>query len=298
MSLLFSTWACSAKPSAIEGAAGGTAGASTGSVAGSSAGSSAANSGKSSNSAGSGGNEFGNGTSGPLPMAQDTTGDPISSACVGQTQGAQEVQVDMYIMLDRSGSMLDTTGAGPTKWDAIRQALTSFVQDPQSSGLGVGLQYFPLGVAGVPETCSVDKDCGSGGVCSAKACLPPLIGRSSTFTQCLTAADCPLNSQGCAQFGLCSGDMTLACFSIGAGGCDAQGDCEPYAGECTNYGSCTISDYAAPAVAIAALPGNSDALVTSLTAEKPTGLTPTPAALSGALNLASSQATQHPDRRV
>ncbi|HEX4353702.1 MAG TPA: hypothetical protein VHZ95_12320, partial [Polyangiales bacterium] len=120
----------------------------------------------------------------------------------------------------------------------------------------------------------------------------------STFTQCLTAADCPLNSQGCAQFGLCSGDMTLACFSIGAGGCDAQGDCEPYAGECTNYGSCTISDYAAPAVAIAALPGNSDALVTSLTAEKPTGLTPTPAALSGALNLASSQATQHPDHRV
>jgi hypothetical protein len=248
---------------------------------------------------GSAGNNFGNPAPGTVPVSTDKPGDPLVSACVGQTQGAQEVEVDMYIMLDRSGSMLEATGAGPTKWDAIRKALTSFVQDPQSSGLGVGLQYFPLGAPGVPETCASDRDCGStGGVCSAKACLPPLIGRATAFTQCLSNADCPLNSQGCAQFGVCSGDDTLACFNLGKGGCQSMGDCNPYSGECTGYGSCVSGDYAKPAVPIALLPDNAAALVSSLTAETPIGLTPTPAALAGAISQASQQAMAHPDHRV
>jgi hypothetical protein len=224
----------------------------------------------------------------------------VDSACVGQTQGAQEVTVDMYIMLDRSGSMTEPTGAGPSKWDAIRKALTSFVQDPQSDGLGVGLQYFPLGTAGVPETCQKDSDCGSqGGQCLSKACLPPLFGAgSATFMQCLSDADCPRNSQGCAPYGVCSGDATLACFNIGAGGCQTMGDCDLAAGECTTYGSCVSGDYAKPAVPIATLPDNAGALALSLSSEKPIGLTPTPAALTGAIDMASQQAKQHPDHRV
>lgn len=53
--------------------------------------------------------------------------------------------LDMFIMYDQSGSM-GTGSNGVTKWDAIKKALTGFVQDPASDGIGVGIQYFPLSV--------------------------------------------------------------------------------------------------------------------------------------------------------
>jgi len=31
------------------------------------------------------------------------------------------------------------------RWDPVTTALKAFIQSPTSSGLGVGLQYFPLG---------------------------------------------------------------------------------------------------------------------------------------------------------
>jgi hypothetical protein len=252
-------------------------------------------------SVGSAGSDpFGNGQRGPLTTTGTITGAPVTSACVGQTQGAQETTVDMYIMLDRSGSMTEATGAGPTKWDAIRKALTSFVQDPQSSGLGVGLQYFPLAMSGVPETCAKDRDCGtSGGECLSKICQPPAFGSGSgTLSPCLSDADCPITSAGCVPFGTCSGDATYACFNIGAGGCQAMGDCNLAPGQCTSYSSCTSGDYATPAVPIDLLPANAAPIVASLTAEKPNGLTPTSAALTGAISRASQQAKAHPDHRV
>ena len=220
--------------------------------------------------------------------------------CAGETQRAERVQVDMYVMLDRSGSMLEDTGTGSTKWDAVRMALTAFVGDPASAGLGVGLQYFPLGAPGIPETCFTDADCGAnGGPCTARACLPPLVGNANaTFQTCLVADDCPANSLGCEPFGECSGDPTLACFDLGAGGCRAQGDCNPVAGQCLFFASCEPADYATPAVPIGALPDNGMALVDSLTAEAPTGLTPTPVALLGALSLCGSHAQSFPERRV
>jgi hypothetical protein len=227
-----------------------------------------------------------------------TPGAEVTGACTGTIQGAREVQVDMYIMLDRSASMQEKTGAGPSKWDAIGDALRAFVQDTQSHGLGVGLQYFPIGVPGVPETCSRDGDCGSGGACVSKACLPSALGGSTALTPCLSDADCPLFSQGCQPFGTCSGNMNLACFDIGKGGCQDQGDCIQYPGSCTNYASCSAGDYAKPAVPLAALPGNAAALQDSLSRTKPLGNTPTPPALSGALEFATGQARRNPDHRV
>jgi Mg-chelatase subunit ChlD len=223
----------------------------------------------------------------------------LPADCAGQTQRAAQVQVDMYVMLDRSGSMRAMTGAGATKWDAIRQALSNFVQDAKSSGLGVGLQYFPLGAPGVPESCSADIDCGAqGGPCTTKACKPPPTAQSFPFTQCVTNADCPTASPGCATFGMCELDNTLACFGIGPNGCQAQGACVPVQGECLGYASCAVADYETPAVPIATLPDNAAAVIASLDAEQPIGLTPTPAALQGALRHAAVHAQQNPSHRV
>ena len=243
---------------------------------------------------------FGNvsGDAGIPVMLEPPRPGELHADCVGDTQHAERVQVDMYVMLDRSGSMLEDTGAGATKWDAVRAALTAFVGDPASVGLGVGLQYFPLGTPGVPETCMSDADCGTvGGPCNARACLPPRVGNAA-FQTCIVDTDCPPNSPGCAPFGECSGDPTLACFDFGAGGCGPDGDCNPVAGQCLFYASCEVPDYATPAVPIGALPDNGMALVDSLTAEEATGLTPTPVALLGALSLCSSHAAMFPERRV
>ncbi len=61
-----------------------------------------------------------------------------------------------------------------------------------------------------------------------------------------------------------------------------------------HQGSCTASDYATAAVEIAALPGVSSALVSSIAAHSPTSGTPTSAALQGAIDHASSWAGAHP----
>jgi hypothetical protein len=206
----------------------------------------------------------------------------------------------MYVMLDRSSSMLELTGTGATKWQAIGEALSSFVRDPQSSGLGVGLQYFPLATPGVPDHCETDSDCGAkGGQCRSKACAPPAAGAAQfTVTGCFSNADCPSNSTGCVRFGVCSENSKLACFDLGPGGCLAQGDCVPYVGECSHADSCIVADYAKPAVPIALLPDNADALIASLSAAEAHGATPTSAALTGALQLAAQHASDHPDHRV
>jgi hypothetical protein len=119
---------------------------------------------------------------------------------------------------------------------------------------------------------------------------------------CISDLDCPLTSPGCAQFGQCSADPSFACFNLGAGGCQGQGqalgDCNPVAGECLLYASCDIADYASPAVGIGALPGNAMALMDSLTSEQPIGLTPSSVALAGALTHAADHASANPTHRV
>jgi hypothetical protein len=76
--------------------------------------------------------------------------------CGAETVKAIPLPVDIFILQDRSQSMLMPAMAGGTlsKWDAVKQALTSFVQSPAATGLGVGLGFFPpvAGNACTPAT--------------------------------------------------------------------------------------------------------------------------------------------------
>jgi hypothetical protein len=63
--------------------------------------------------------------------------------------------VDAYIMFDQSASMgepVPAPGTG-TWWAGAVAGLTSFVRDPAAAGIGVGLQYFPLGGV-APASCT------------------------------------------------------------------------------------------------------------------------------------------------
>ena len=81
----------------------------------------------------------------------------------------------MYIMLDQSGSMSDSVQGG-TKWSAVTGAINGFMALPASTGVGVGIQYFPLssGIMCNPDPfCFVDGDCGPQACGPCFGAVPP-----------------------------------------------------------------------------------------------------------------------------
>lgn len=104
-----------------------------------------------------------------------------------------QLPLDMFIMYDQSGSMNESAG-NTTKWDAIKTALTGFVNDPASAGIGVGIQYFPL-QTGSTTCVQGDPNC---------ACLPCCF-----FGFCLP--NCPASGSVCTS--TAGGDCTVADYA-------------------------------------------------------------------------------------
>jgi uncharacterized protein YegL len=67
--------------------------------------------------------------------------DPDAS-CAQTSAEAALVPLDIIVLLDRSGSMLGS------KWNGVTNAIVTFVTDPASAGVNVGLTYFPRGLNG------------------------------------------------------------------------------------------------------------------------------------------------------
>ncbi len=88
---------------------------------------------------GAGGAAGSAGSGGTMPNV-DFDYDPpaeVIETCVEEHVRAEPSPVDMYIIIDRSGSM-DTS----SKWKNARKALNAFFVDPAMSGMGVALSYF------------------------------------------------------------------------------------------------------------------------------------------------------------
>ncbi len=156
-----------------------------------------------------------------------TSGDNCSirvngSACMGVSYEPEPSPLDIYVMFDQTGSTLscvdptDVAGTDArckkTRINAIREAMSQFMADPESAGIGIGIGYF-------------------------------------------------------GQFPLGSTD-------------------------------CRDSAYTTPAVTIATLPDNANAMMTSLNSVIPTGETPTGAAIRGACSYAKEWKRTHVGHRV
>lgn len=242
------------------------------------------------------GNNNGNGGNG--------NGTGIDDACAADVKTAELLPLDMYIMLDTSSSMLDLTSAGGSKWDAVKAALEAFLKDPESTGIGVGLQYFPLVKPNAPSSCTSDAQCGDSGPCLLKWCYGAI---NIASVPCQGASDCVINGSSygpCVPIATCSKNDEYVCPTIGAK-CQATGVTEDL-GTCTaipdsvclHTASCDKAAYAAPAAAIAALPDAAAGLVTSIDAQMPAGNTPTGPALAGAVAQAAEWSSAHPTHRV
>ncbi len=97
-----------------------------------------------------GGNGSGNGSGGaaggfsfePGMAGQAGMGNaPEPEACASQTVVGERLPLDVFVLLDQSGSMTE----GEDRWGPVTAAILGFVDDPTSQGVGVALQYFPLG---------------------------------------------------------------------------------------------------------------------------------------------------------
>lgn len=230
----------------------------------------------------------------PDGALETSPSDSSDDACIGVTSEATLIPLDIYVMFDQSGSMEDKTASGATKWDAVKSALTSFLGDSASSGLGVGIQYFAYVNPGVPSTCTADTDCKGFGPCASPLGCDKDSVAAGVVIPCSTSADCKTGK--CVPVGLCALKPTNACFT--GANCGPFGPCNTLAKTCQKRESCNISDYAKPEVEIATLPGVKDAILKSLAAHSPTTATPTGPALAGAVQHASAWAKANPTHAV
>jgi hypothetical protein len=288
---------CSAgvKGQAGSGGSNGSGGSTTGSGGSSSGGSN-----------GSGGNSSGTGSS---SGTVDAAG--LDGACAASSVGAQPVPLDLYFLMDSSKSMLETTGAGTSKWAAVSAALDMFFADSGSAGLGVALKYFPDEQSGVAATCEANSDCGSYGPCDFRnTCVGAAQSTTDVTPLCQTNADC-----GCTTGQTCTTPCSriydcgtgkeddcengLCCAAgptAAAGACGSN--CTEYAGYCDQRDICSSSDYATPNVPLEILPDTSNALSSSLAGHTPDGETPTGPALTGAISWANQQLANNPDHKA
>lgn len=252
-----------------------------------------------------GGNTGGGGGSNDVggfsPGGSGGRGQGGADACAGVSVKAELVPLDMYILLDKSGSMADAAGKGPgalTKWEAVTAALEAFFVDPQSAGIGVGLQFFPIIVPNVPDTCTNSAQCGAAAPCFLHACEEQLL--LGNVVPCDVDAECGAGDS-CAPLGVCSANAGYVCLyqtpevSCGSG----LGQCvEITQSFCVNEDSCLAGDYAAPAVEIQDVASGAQSLLGAIAAQDPEGATPTAPALAGAIQHAREWAAANPGRKV
>jgi len=183
--VIVGAFCCSPSAGSIGTNVNGTSSGSSGAGSGSGGDNSLGGGGVASNNSSGGDGFIGNGTgsSGSTSQAGNDGG------CTRTTRKAEQVQVpvtttvttsspvDMYILYDQSGSMNDSTPKG-TKWDAIKAALTGFVNDPSSAGIGVGIGFFPSS----PPACTTS---GPNCFCLLSFCIP-LGGGSCTASDYAT----------------------------------------------------------------------------------------------------------------
>ncbi len=216
------------------------------------------------------------GSGGVLPANPEAGADVNMSdggTCSALKVPAEPYPLDMYIMMDQSGSMSSPVNLmqplGPTQWDAVKSAFVNFLNATPSTGLSMGIQYFPL--PAVPWS-SIPACSSSGSGCNANQVCADIGAGYHCMDKCSSAANCPPDFD-CHAFEDDNGNSVSLC----------------------NNDTCNEDAYATPEVEIAPLPGVNAAILASLDAHGPLTMTPSAPSLKGAIKHARAWATAHPD---
>jgi len=121
-----------------------------------------------------------NGKGGQAPEAGGTNTN-IGSKEPSVTGGyGDPSEMDLYVMLDQSSSLNDRVpGSTSIWWDVAVEGILGFLSAPSSSGVGIGLQYFPLGGI-APASCLADYT-------TPEVEIAPLPGNASPLAASLQA---------------------------------------------------------------------------------------------------------------
>jgi len=64
--------------------------------------------------------------------------------CLSDAREIGDITIDLFFTMDRSLSMRTVDrGSTTTRWEAVSQAMASFVNSSSSAGLGAGIEFFP-----------------------------------------------------------------------------------------------------------------------------------------------------------
>jgi hypothetical protein len=232
---------------------------------------------------------------------------PPAEACATEFHRAEQLPLDLLLLVDASSSMDQMSGT-ETKWTKIRAALTAFVQDPASAGLGVGLSFFPSKLGSVSRECNADADCvgiadpktvhpcSVQGVCYApgyqlenRLCAPNLVNspfNCAAGLACVRRGKCSMSGALCAvQDAPCEGGANDRC-QLTPGICRVPDE------------DCAVAKPGQLDVELGDLPGHSGAIVAALAARMPDGSTPMTRASDMALTTLATRAQSHPGRRT
>jgi len=102
-------------------------------------------------------------------------------ACATSVVTAQKSPLDLFVMLDQSGSMSDSVSGGGTKWTAVTGALNTFLGQPGLDGVSVGIQYF-----GLPDGTGFGDSCNAADYSHAAVEIAPLPGVASSITSSMS----------------------------------------------------------------------------------------------------------------
>jgi hypothetical protein len=220
-------------------------------------------------------NGYGKGGAGPIGAGGsgspvfDTDAGGQEESCAALSVTGETWPLDMYIMMDQSGSMASTFGLGfKTKWMAVTQGLTAFFNSqPDSVDLGLGIQFFPQYAKNwnAFKACPKNNECGSGETCVG-------VGSNYQFCMknCASAADC-VDGDECIETSgptICSNDV-----------------CDP-------------ARYAQPEVDMGIFSGNKPLVLNAMKNHVPINSTPTGPAMEGAIQYARIWAGEHPGRKT
>jgi hypothetical protein len=202
---------------------------------------------------------------------------------------ASLAELDVYLLIDSSGSMDSKTELGITKWEAVRDAISAFLVDPIAEGAHVGINFFPFINQGVPVHCQTDDQCNQAG-----ACMPLGLCRPSETSVCQANSQCPLASDHCERLGQCQSSPDVFC-DLSQANCGGLGECMP-AGFCENRSSCDANDYRV--ATLARLPEQAPTILEALQVRQLDGYTPTLPALVGLALSATEHSAEHPRNKT